>query len=68
MQHEEGVEDGVGVVGEPEESEKLLAAEVSVDVDKRRLESEQDPSQPCDGLPAPVVELGQHVGSEGRPR
>lgn len=68
VQHEESVEDGVGVMGDPEEPKELLAAEVSVDVDERRLESEQDPSQPCDGLPAPVVELGQHVGSEGRPR
>lgn len=58
VQHEESVEDGVGVVGEPEEPEELLTAEVSVDIDERRLESKQDPSQPCDGPPAPVVELG----------
>lgn len=37
VQHEESVEDGVGVVGEPEEPEELLAAEVSVDVDESRL-------------------------------
>lgn len=65
MQDDEQVEERVGVVGEPEEAEKVSAAEVSEHVDDGGVEGEEDASEASDGLPAPVVELGQHVGPAG---
>ena len=62
MQYGADVEEWVGVVGRPE---ALVDVPPGVlhgeDVDGGHVEQQQDASEACDGLPAPVVELGQHV-------
>lgn len=65
MQDEEQVEDRVGVVCEPEEAEEVFASVVGKGIYEGCLKGEQDASDACDGLPAPVVKLRQDVCAGG---
>lgn len=59
MQDEQHIEDRVSVVGEPEATEEVFPAIVGKAIDNSCLESQQDSSDARNGLPTPVMELGQ---------
>lgn len=61
MKDKQHIEDRVGVVSHPEITEEICPSKVSKDVDESCLESEQYTSEACNGPPAPVVELGEHM-------
>lgn len=63
VHEEEGIEDGMSVVCPPEPREEVSTAHDSEDVDDGSVYGEQHSCEPCNGLPAPVVELGQDVGA-----
>lgn len=61
MKNKQDIEDRVGVVGAPKITKEVCPPKVGKDIDESSLEGEEHTSDACDGLPAPIVELGKHM-------